>query len=101
MGYQVIKQPDDQFAIFSSHTDTIIMWDSTRDEVVDWFVEIEAKRARENAERIVGLVADGEPRRAYFQFTMSWDEALRQDRERGGEAWREFVPQPTEAGDRP
>lgn len=87
MGYQVIKQPNDMFGILSSYTDTIVMWDATREEIVEWFVELEAQRARENAERIVGLVEQGNPRAAYFQFAMTWEQALKEDREHGGECW--------------
>ncbi len=88
MGNQIIRQPDGHFAIFSSNTDTIIVWDATKDEVVEWFVERAAERARQDAQRVIDHVAAGDPRRAYFQFAMTWEEALATDRERGGEAWK-------------
>jgi hypothetical protein len=85
MGYQIIRQdPDDLYAIFDSSTDTIILWDASADEVVDWFVEQEVARVRERVTAIVGHVARGEPRRAYFQFAMSWEDAQRKDREHDG-----------------
>lgn len=90
MGYQVIRQPDGHFAVYSSTTDTIAVWNATADQVVDWFVDRAVERARREAGRIVGHVATGEPRKAYYQFVMTWDEALQSDREHGGEAWREF-----------
>ncbi|GIH91964.1 hypothetical protein ACFFMN_33850 [Planobispora siamensis] len=89
MGYQIIKQPDGHFAVFSSVTDTIIVWDATEDEVVEWFAEQAAERARQDARRALEHVAADEPRRAYFQFAMTWDEALGRDRKHGGEVWRD------------
>jgi len=34
-----------------------------------------ADKARKNAGRLIGLVLDGQARDAYFQFTMTYDEA--------------------------
>jgi hypothetical protein len=85
MGYQIIRQePDDLYAIFCSSTETIVMWDASVVEVVEWFVEQEAARVRERVTAIAGHVAAGEPRNAYFQFAMSWEEAQSADREHGG-----------------
>lgn len=90
MGNQIIRQPDGHYAVFSSVTDTIIIYDATGDEIVDWFAEQAAERARRNAKRLLEHVADGEPRRAYHQFAMTWDEALAEDREHHGDAWKYF-----------
>ncbi|MGI5223039.1 hypothetical protein [Nocardia sp. CA-290969] len=99
MGYQVIRQPDtDLFGIFSSNTDTFVMWEATRDEVVEFFVEEATQRARRDAERVVGLVEAGKSRDAYYQFALSWDDAVREDREHGGEMSAEDT---TETGDTP
>lgn len=92
MGYQVIKQPDGELAIFSSYTDTIVMWDADEAEVVQYFVDIAAEDARRRAEQVVAHVVAGEPRRAYFQFAKTWGRALELDREHGGEVWRKFSP---------
>lgn len=86
MGYQIIRQPNDLFAIFSSYTNTIIVYDGTEDEIVEWFADEAAERAREGIRRTIGFVAAGEPRRAYFQFAMTWEEALKEHYERGGKA---------------
>ena len=99
MGNQIIKQPDGRFAIFSSITDTIIVWDATADEIVEYFAEQAAERAREDVRRKIEHVAAGEPRRAYFQFAMTWEEALATDREFGGDASTE-VSMPESRGDR-
>jgi hypothetical protein len=88
MGKQIIRQPNGRYAIFSTGTDTIHMWDATADEVVEHFVERAVEDARREWRRIVECVAAGEPRRVYYQFTMTWEEALELDREHGGEVWR-------------
>ena len=90
MGSQILRQPDGLYAVFSSETDTIVVWDATEDEIVDHFVQIAAERARRDVQRALGHVSAGEPRRAYFQFTLSWEGALEKDQEHGGEAWEYF-----------
>lgn len=94
MGYQIIKQPGDLFAVFSSITDTIIVWDATREEVIDWFADEAAERARKSAEKQIDHVANDEPKRAYYQFAMTWQEALDKDRSHGGDAWKDFEANP-------
>ncbi len=96
MGRQVIRQPDGLLAVLSSITDTIILWDATPDDVVDFFVDEAAGRARESAQRVVGLVAEGREREAYHQFALSWEEAILEDQAHHGEAWQQFL-----TGDRP
>lgn len=91
MGYQIIRQPEGCYAVFSSYTDTIAVYEATSEEIVEWFAEEAAERARRDVRRIIEHVAAGEPRRAYFQFTMTWDEALRIDREHGGDASAELL----------
>lgn len=90
MGSQILRQPDGLYAVFSSETDTIVVWDATEDEIVEHFVEIAVERTRRDVQRILGHVAADEPRRAYFQFALSWEKALEEDREHGGEAWECF-----------
>lgn len=86
MGNQIIRQPDGHFAVFSSVTGTIILWDATKDEIVEWFAEQAAEDARQSVRRKIEHVAAGEARRAYSQFAMTWDEALEKDGEHGGDA---------------
>jgi hypothetical protein len=86
MGSQIIKQPDGRLAIFNTNTDTVIVWDATEDEIVEHFAEQAAERAREDVRRTLAHVTAGEPKRAYFQFAMTWEEALEEDRQHGGEA---------------
>lgn len=88
MGRQIIRQPDGRYAVFCSVTDTIVVWDATEEEVVELFAERAADRARQDVRRLLGYVAAGNPRKAYFQFALTWEEALAMDREHGGKASR-------------
>lgn len=75
MGYQVIKQPDGQLAIWSSYTDGWAAVDCTAEDVTTFFVDRAAADARRDAERIIGHVLAGEPEKAYYQFAMTFEEA--------------------------
>jgi hypothetical protein len=74
MGQQIIKQPDGKFAVFSSVVDAFVLYDCTADDIVEHFAEAAAEQARQTARRLVEQVSAGE--KAYYQFTMPWDEAL-------------------------
>ncbi|GAA4626804.1 hypothetical protein GCM10023196_036550 [Actinoallomurus vinaceus] len=87
MGNQIIRQPDGKYAVFSRVSDQLVMWDATEDEVIEYFAEEAAEATRRDVRRKLEHVAAGEPERAYHQFAMTWEEALRKDREHGGEAW--------------
>lgn len=93
MGNQIVKQPDGKFAVLNSNTETIVLWDATKDEVVDWFVQLELadlERRKQHIAEIVDHVNAGNARQAYHQFVVTWDEALERDREHDGEVWKEF-----------
>jgi hypothetical protein len=90
MGNQIIRQPDGEFAIFSTITDTIIMWDATAEDIEQYFVKRAADDASRRVLEILRCVSAGEPNQAYYQFTMTWDEALKMDEEHGGDAWEKF-----------
>lgn len=87
MGFQIIKQPDGLYAIFSSITDTFHLYDATPQDVEDYFVEIATEQTKREVARIMNAVVAGMPRRAYAQFALTWEEALELDREHGGEVW--------------
>ena len=91
MGYQIIKQPDGRFALFSSYTETIIATNAAESDIIDFFGEQAAKHAREVATQDLNDVKADDPERAYAQFVMTWDQALAADREHGGETWRDFA----------
>lgn len=85
MGMQILKQPDGQLAVFSRETDTFVMMDATPDEVTEWFADLAAQDTRTSVRRILGHVLGGDPRGAYYQFALTWEEAARLNREHEGE----------------
>lgn len=99
MGMQIIQQPGGKLAVFCSNTDTIIIWDASADELVEWFVKRAAERARQEASRDIEYVIAGEPRHVYYQFTMTWEQALAEDRDHDGEVWKNFPEDLKDAGD--
>jgi hypothetical protein len=90
MGHQIIRQSDGKLALFSSVTDTIVMYDATPDDIASYFIHRAVMDALRHVRADLEHVMNGEPQRAYFQFTMTWRDALEQDREHEGEVWKEF-----------
>jgi len=83
MGHQIIKQPNGKYAVFSSIVDHFIMWDATPEAIIEdrvqEFREQTEKAVRETCRRL----DEGDPK-VYRQFTMTWDEAIKDIRERYG-----------------
>ena len=74
MGQQIIRQPDGQYALWSSVVDSFVLIDADPEGIIEYWIEQEEKRLRERvAEIVASLEAGGKP---YHQFTMSWHEAL-------------------------
>lgn len=86
MGHQIIRQPNGKWAVFSSVVDDFVLLDATRDDIV----EMRVQDARETIEREIDqkIAALEAGQRAYFQFTMSWDEACKWAREVHGPKWK-------------
>jgi hypothetical protein len=85
MGHQIIKEPGkDTFAVFSSFTDSWILWNASREELLDYYAERAATSVREGTARILDAVQSGNPRQAYHQFAMTFEEANAESAEGGG-----------------
>lgn len=94
MSHQIILQPNGMLAVHCSVTGTIVVWDGTEEEIVEFYAEQawtadgqDAKR--QQAWRALAAVLTGEPDKIYHVFTLTWAEALELDREHGGIVWRE------------
>ena len=87
MGHQIIRQPDGKLAVFSSVTDTWILMDAAPADLEDYYAERAAEDARRSARETLEHVLAGEPRKAYCQFAMTFDEANQSSRESGAEWW--------------
>lgn len=82
MGRQIIKQPNGKFAVWSTNSDAIILYDASESELVNYFVEREIKRIADDIRQICAeLHGGGKP---YYQWTMTWDEALKEHEENHG-----------------
>lgn len=94
MGHQIIRQPNDLYMIASSGSGLIEYWDATEDEVIQFFVAVAAQEARDNARQVMDLVKEGRLVEAYGRSNANggaraktFDEAIREDAYRGGDAW--------------
>lgn len=76
MGHQIIKQPDGRYAVFSSFTDQWVMWDATAEDLERYYAEKASNEARERTRDLIGRI-ERNPRRAYYQFTMTFEQANR------------------------
>jgi predicted GIY-YIG superfamily endonuclease len=88
MGQQIIKQPDGRLAVFSSVVDAFVVVDATPEEILDWRAEQAAEDARRATQRELDAVLADDPRRVYFQFARSWEEASEMDRQNAPEEER-------------
>lgn len=85
MSYQILCQPDGRFALFSSVTGTIELWDATDTEIEDWFVAEAIRKTRDTVSRAVEKVAKNQARSVYHRFTLSWEEATALDKQNNGD----------------
>ncbi len=84
MGHQIIKEPGkDTYAVFSSFTDTWILSNATRDDLLGYYAEKAARDARRHTAETLDAV-DEDPRKAYYQFAMSFEKANQASIEHGG-----------------
>jgi septation ring formation regulator EzrA len=74
MGWQIIKQPNGKYCIFSSVVDNVIYYDGTREQIVNAFLEPEIERIKKHVNEVIDQLEKGE--KPYFQFTKSFDEMV-------------------------
>ena len=72
MGRQIIKQPNDQYCIWSSIVDDLLLVNATKKDVIDWFAEDAANRVIANVTVTIETLDKGE--NPYFQFKKEWNE---------------------------
>jgi hypothetical protein len=76
MGHQIIKQPDGKFCVFSTIVDEIVISDATEDELIEYYATEAARRERDIVSRIVSNVKNNEAEKSYYQFTMTYEQAV-------------------------
>jgi hypothetical protein len=77
---QIIRQPDGRLAVFSSVVEAFVVVDATPEEIIEYRAEEAARKARERTQAEIDRVLSGQPR-PYHQFTLTWEEAARLERE--------------------
>ena len=76
MGYQIIKQPNGLFAIWSSVVDDFVWFDCAKHDLIEIFLKEKEEQITKFVEEKVHALEKGE--KAYYQFTMSWEEAKKE-----------------------
>lgn len=80
MSHQIIKQPDGKYAIWSIVIDDFILLDVCGDDVVKHFQEQAIQGIADEVKRICYDLTKNE--KPYGQSTMTWDEAVAEQKER-------------------
>jgi hypothetical protein len=75
MARQIIKQPNGLFAEFSSITDSFVMWDATKEEIIQAAVKDAEAHAIEQCEDIFERIEKGTEWKSPFK--LSWAEAVK------------------------
>lgn len=71
---QIIRQPDGKLALWSSQIDDFLIIDATKDEIVDYFVELKRQEVEYEISAVITHIEAG--RKAYGNFTLTWDDCL-------------------------
>jgi hypothetical protein len=100
MGAQIIRQPDGLFAVFSGHSNTIVLADATEEDLLGYFGNLAIRAATRHVSRLLNQVKSGRPGEAFHQFALAWDEALAIDREHGGHVWQDYLTDDSGPGQR-
>jgi len=82
MSQQIIRQPDGRYAIWSTIVDGFLLLDATRDELIEAMLSNERDRVRIRVNDICDKLDTGA--NPYFQFTMTWEEAIREHEQQHG-----------------
>jgi len=72
MSYQIIKQPDGLYCIFSSIVDNVIMYDMKPQDIKDYYLSKEKEDIDARVDKVIKELEEGG--KPYHQFTMDFDE---------------------------
>ena len=74
MGWQIIKQPDGKFSIWSTVSDDFLYIDCDVEDIIRFMARAEKKRITEEVNDIVKQLNEGG--KPYHQFTITYEDAL-------------------------
>jgi uncharacterized membrane-anchored protein YjiN (DUF445 family) len=76
MGSQIIKQPNGLYCKYSSISDSIEFWNYTVQDIVDDLIEYYKEVATREVNNVIQKLDNGG--KPYYQFTLTFDEALKE-----------------------
>lgn len=83
MSQQIIKQPNGKYALWSTVVDSFIVLDATPKDIIEFKLREERLSMSEHVNKIVKELDAG--KKPYYQFTMSWEDAIQTIKEVHGE----------------
>lgn len=76
MGYFIVKQPNDLFALFSSIVDDFVIIDATKQDIINQFVEYYRQDTEERINQVIAAL-NGDKQHAYLlNYILSFDAAI-------------------------
>lgn len=79
MGQQIIRQPDGRYAVWESIVEDFVLRDATVQQIITWRMTCATEDIERSVRETVAKLARGE--KPYFQFTKTWEQALKWHRE--------------------
>jgi hypothetical protein len=70
MGWQIVKQPDEKWAIWCSIQDNFVLNDLTEQELLSYWIDEEIEHVTRKAQQHLDFVKSGKRN----HFSMTWDE---------------------------
>ena len=84
MGHQIMKQPDGKYAVWSTIVDDFILLNASPENIIEMEIEYQRSRIESGVRDIVNKLNEG--LKPYFQFTMSFEEAMEFRNKKGDES---------------
>jgi len=75
MSYQIIKQPNGKYCVFSTIVNNTIIYNCTKNEVIEIYLSMEKERVKTELKRIFEKLNKKE--KPYYQFTISFEEMIK------------------------
>ena len=86
MARQIIKQPDGNYAEYSSIVDEFVIWNATKEKIIAHREKDAAEEARRQVEKIFAALEAGED--PYYKMGITWDDALKNHNSRCEKKYR-------------
>ena len=84
MGHQIMKQPDGKYAVWSTIVDDFILLNASPENIIEMEIEYQRSRIESGVRDIVNKLNEGF--KPYFQFTVSFEEAMELRNKKGDES---------------